>query len=110
MNISFSNISSHIHSNMPTKSVSEFLRSNNQIVSTFTNCNTANILKIFSKMKPTTSYGLDGILIKTIKFCGEELAQLLCHIIRNSIVLGILPKIFKIYKIKPINKKLQREN
>ena len=64
-----------------------------------------DILNIINKLNPTKAHGWDGISIRMIQMCGDEIATPLSIIFKNCIAKGVFPSVWKKANVVPIHKK-----
>ncbi len=62
------------------------------------------VVKLISKLKPTTAVGADDIPVVALKRGAQVLAAPVAHLIRVSMKKGIVPQAFKLACISPIHK------
>lgn len=68
------------------------------------------VKKLIKNLKNKKSVGYDYISTKVIKYCSNELAGPLSHIINLSISNGVFPKKLKLTVVKPLYKKGTKDN
>lgn len=68
------------------------------------------MIHVIDSLKPKTSYGLDEISSKSLKFCKEELVLPLVHITNLSLLQGIFPTQLKVTKVIPLHKKGSKDD
>lgn len=64
-----------------------------------------DLLEISKRLKNKFSSGADEIPIKIVKLFVQEIREVLCYIINNSLKYGIFPEQLKVSEIKPLLKK-----
>ncbi len=74
-------------------------------INTFKEINVDDLFKIISKFQPKTSYGVDQVSMKVLKYCSNEIVMPLLDIINSSIRAGLFPSQCKMAKVRPIFKK-----
>ena len=71
--------------------------------------NEGEVLKILKSLKPKKSFGVDGLSSEVIKLGAEVLVVPLTYIINYSITNGKFPTDWKISKVIPLHKKLDKK-
>ena len=63
------------------------------------------ISKIIDDLKPKTSFGIDRVSNKLLKYVKKEITPLLTQVINHCLNTGIFPDALKVAKVLPIYKK-----
>jgi hypothetical protein len=71
----------------------------------FPKIETQIVRKTLMKLQSKNSTGMDGLSVKMLKYCSDELVQPLTHIVNASLNDGIFPHEAKVAIVKPLFKK-----
>ena len=90
-------------SNLPTL----HSRTNNSIFSF--NIEPEDLINIISKLNPNKASGFDGISVRMLKLCQNEVSIPLCMIFKACLARGIFPSMWKHANVQLVHKKSSRQ-
>ena len=102
----FANVGSDLAKKIPNcvENPIDYLKGRQADSMFFTPTTQFEIIDIISNLKNTNSVGHDNIPFRVIKHCSSELAEIICHVINQSMTDGVFPDCLKIAKIVPVFK------
>ena len=102
----FANIGHNVSHNVPytNRDFQSYLPNHNAQSIFFTPVIPADILSITAKLKPKTSYGVDGISTKLLTKTIDKIINPITHIVNLTLETGIFPTELKCAKVIPIFK------